>query len=176
MTHNTTKEVIVTTFKELVHRQSLSAVKVSDICIECSINRKSFYYYFKDKYDLICSIFRNEFIYSCNTDTYDDIFDFLLDMCTYFENNKKFYRKVFKCNEENPFSIFFADLLFKVSQSYLDKAYYEDDKEFYIDFFADALFNSIRKWICSDAEHNAYEFVTHMRKCVFVGFNEEKHE
>lgn len=39
-----------------------SKISVGDICEKCEMNRKSFYYHFKDKYDLINWIYSTEFI------------------------------------------------------------------------------------------------------------------
>lgn len=52
-----TKKAIISTFLELVNKQSLDNITVKDIVEKCGINRNTFYYYFKDIYDLIENIF-----------------------------------------------------------------------------------------------------------------------
>ncbi|CVH79222.1 Bacterial regulatory proteins, tetR family [Clostridiales bacterium CHKCI006] len=44
----------------LVIKAHTTNVKVSDICKQAQISRKTFYYYFKDKHDIIEYIFCEE--------------------------------------------------------------------------------------------------------------------
>ncbi len=45
---------------ELLKTKSIDKVTVKDICDECEINRNTFYYYYKDIYDVLNSIFMQE--------------------------------------------------------------------------------------------------------------------
>ena len=49
----TTKEAIAQTFLELLERRSIDKITVKDIVTECGINRQTFYYHFRDIYDLM---------------------------------------------------------------------------------------------------------------------------
>lgn len=55
-----TKKAIMKTFLELLNEYSLDKITVKDIVEKCGINRNTFYYYYKDIYDLIDDIFRTE--------------------------------------------------------------------------------------------------------------------
>lgn len=57
---NHTKEAIVGAFYALIQKKSFEKITVKDIVDECGINRKTFYYYFKDIYDLVEYAFRAE--------------------------------------------------------------------------------------------------------------------
>ena len=50
---NITKNALASAMKSLMERKSFSKISVGDICELCQMNRKSFYYHFKDKYDLV---------------------------------------------------------------------------------------------------------------------------
>ena len=50
---NFTKNALAQSMKNLMRRRPFEKISVSDICVECGINRKSFYYHFRDKYDLV---------------------------------------------------------------------------------------------------------------------------
>lgn len=52
---NITKRALATSLKELMVEQPFDKINVAQICERCNMNRKSFYYHFKDKYDLVCS-------------------------------------------------------------------------------------------------------------------------
>ena len=59
---NITKRALATSLKELMAEQPFGKINVAQICERCNMNRKSFYYHFKDKYDLVNWIFDTEFI------------------------------------------------------------------------------------------------------------------
>ena len=49
------------TMKELMQTTPLHEIRVTEICKLCGSDRKTFYYHFKDKYDLVNWIFDIEF-------------------------------------------------------------------------------------------------------------------
>lgn len=55
-----TKKAIIQTFLQLLNKQSMDKITVKDIVETCGINRNTFYYYYKDIYDLIDDIFKLE--------------------------------------------------------------------------------------------------------------------
>lgn len=59
---NITKRALAASLKELMAEQPFDKINVAQICQRCNMNRKSFYYHFKDKYDLVNWIFDTEFI------------------------------------------------------------------------------------------------------------------
>ena len=48
--------------KKLLSRKELSKITISNITDECGVNRQTFYYHFKDIYDLLEWIYKNEVI------------------------------------------------------------------------------------------------------------------
>ena len=59
---NITKSALARALKRLMAEKDFQKISVTDICEKCGMNRKSFYYHFKDKYDLMNWIFYTEFI------------------------------------------------------------------------------------------------------------------
>ena len=59
---NSTKSALADAMKKLMVRKSFAKISISDLCEECGLNRKSFYYHFKDKYDLVNWIFYVDFL------------------------------------------------------------------------------------------------------------------
>lgn len=55
-----TKRAIMLSLLKLLKQKSVDKVTVKDICDECEINRNTFYYYFKDIYDVLNNIFMEE--------------------------------------------------------------------------------------------------------------------
>ena len=55
-----TKKEIISTFFQLLEQKPLSKITVKNIVESCGINRNTFYYYYKDIYDLVDDIFNIE--------------------------------------------------------------------------------------------------------------------
>ncbi|MBQ1544859.1 MAG: TetR family transcriptional regulator, partial [Clostridia bacterium] len=49
----TTERAIAAALKKLLQQKTLNKITISDLANECGINRMTFYYHFKDIYDLI---------------------------------------------------------------------------------------------------------------------------
>lgn len=49
----TTKEAIAQAFEGLLEKRSIDKITVKDIVAECGVNRQTFYYHFRDIYDLM---------------------------------------------------------------------------------------------------------------------------
>ena len=50
---NKTKQEIMESCIEMLETEKFSKISVKDIVKKCNINRKTFYYYFTDKYSLV---------------------------------------------------------------------------------------------------------------------------
>ena len=51
-----TKRALAASFKELLDEQTFTQISIGEICAECGMNRKSFYYHFTDKHDLVLEL------------------------------------------------------------------------------------------------------------------------
>ena len=85
----TTKTVMADALRELMRKRPVSKITVGDICEQCGMNRKSFYYHFHDKYDLINWIFRKEYSAAAESAPQQDR---LLTLCNYLMSEHAFYR------------------------------------------------------------------------------------
>lgn len=110
---NITKKALAMAMKELMEQIPFSKISVSDICEKCGMNRKSFYYHFKDKYDLVNWILMWNFS-GCPCRDYNLpnwSWRFLEDSCQYFYENQSFYRKALQIEGQNSFVEHFRETL-----------------------------------------------------------------
>ena len=63
------KKIIANSLKYLMETESFHKISVSDIMLHCQMRRQTFYYHFKDKFELLSWIYREE--------TKENIIDFL---------------------------------------------------------------------------------------------------
>ena len=59
---STAKEAFATEIEAMLGHMPLSQVRVKDLCERCGVERRVFYYHFKDKYDLVAWIFERDYL------------------------------------------------------------------------------------------------------------------
>lgn len=164
---NITKRALALAMKELMKTTPFSKISVGDICEKCEMNRKSFYYHFKDKYDLINWIYSKEFIANMQQRIYSSEWDLIQDMCTYFYDNRDFYKKALLIEGQNSFYEYFRDVLKAIVKEYLYNIFMEcKDSDFYVTFFTDAFITSIVRWLTDKNCMPADEYVILLKSCV----------
>jgi len=165
---NITKRALTSALKELMEEMSFDKITVGHICNKCEMNRKSFYYHFKDKYDLVNWIYYTEFIGTIKGKEYKDGFEFLFDVCDYLEKNRKFYRKVIKYDGQNSFFEYFEEIVTPAVVKYTCDIFGDDDNNtFYVQFFTDAFLNAIKKWLIETNDIPAEKFISLIRSCIY---------
>lgn len=143
--------------KNLMQTKSFQKISINDICSGCNMNRKSFYYHFQDKYDLLNWIFDTEFREFQST----DIKILLPQLCHFFYNNHNFYRKALLVDGQNSFRSHLYDILYRATSKMLENiAEDEDFEELQIQFITDGIMCALIRWIVNPACINADEFMS----------------
>lgn len=149
---NITKQALTASLRELMKEVPFEKINVAHICERCGMNRKSFYYHFKDKYDLVNWIFDTNFIAFATSDAVREIADdrwaFIERAFEYFYNDREFYRKAFQIQGQNSFSEHFREYIFPVLKSRLVCLVGDDGADdFTVGFFADAILCAMERWL-----------------------------
>lgn len=115
-TSDFTKYMIAQGTKQLLQTMDFDKLSVGNIAKHCHISRNTFYYHFRDKYDIIAWIFYSEITPIIGTDqSIDNWSESLLALCKYMQQNKDFYIKMLNIQGQNSFSEcfleFYADLV-----------------------------------------------------------------
>lgn len=163
-----TKNLLAQTFKTLMSERQFSKITVTDICDRCHMNRKSFYYHFRDKYDLVNWIFTTEFIDTLDLSGDIDVWWVIQSMCKYFFAGKKFYINALKSEEQNSFRDHLRNFLYdlmKESRAVLSLT--EKQAAFFARFFCDAALISIERWITCTSDVSPDEYVE-LLKCSMI--------
>lgn len=166
---NVTKNALAASMKKLMRMRPFEKISVSDICNDCGINRKSFYYHFRDKYDLVNWIFYVGFIEELNLTSYDNGWQLMEDMCGYFYREKEFYRAALKIEGQNSFKDYLIDTVTQIAEFFMqDILPHNDDDNFFISFVTDALLTSIVRWLSDGYDHemDAQEFLSKIRNII----------
>ena len=168
---NITKSALARALKTLMQTRPLAKISVGDVCEACGMNRKSFYYHFKDKYDLVNWIFYTEF-FDRFLDEPSDGWNAVLHLCEYFADNREFYRNALSFRGQNSFFEYFGDILTSVSAQNLDPAFDGGrNREFYALLFADAFRCVIIRWLMEGARIPPEEFIRLLQNAA-LGFGQ----
>lgn len=138
---NITKRALAASLKELMAEQPFDKINVAQICQRCNMSRKSFYYHFKDKYDLVNWIFDTEFMELIKRENlsagYTERWSFIEKNCRYFYQNHSFYRKALQIKGQNSFSEHFQEYIRPFIAERISNLFEgEQADEFILDFFA----------------------------------------
>lgn len=163
---NITKKALASALKELMEEVPFEKINIASICGRCGMNRKSFYYHFKDKYDLVNWIFDTDFI-ALMMNRPDDRWGSFEMICEYFYENRNFYRKALRITGQNSFSEhlreFARPLLRDRIVSILNG---KTVPQICIDFITDGLVCSIERWLLDKDCIPPEEFVSAMKMVV----------
>ena len=126
-------------------------ISVSDICNDCGINRKSFYYHFRDKYDLVNWIFYVGFVGGMDVVNYENVWDLLSDILHYFYSEREFYYAALQIEGQNSFRDYLVETMTPVAEFFLRNTLPDNqDDDFYITFILDALLASLIRWLSGE--------------------------
>lgn len=163
-TSDFTKYMIAQGTKYLLQTVDFDKLSVGDIAKHCHISRNTFYYHFKDKYDIIHWIFYSEIKPIIHTDpSMDDWSESLLALCRYMQKNKEFYIKVLSIQGQNGFSECLKEFYFNLVQSLLlnangeqilDRVQIRTIANFYAFGLTGVLSNWARNGMTADPEPN----------------------
>lgn len=164
---NITKRALAAALKELMEEKPFEKISVGDICERCEMNRKSFYYHFRDKYDLVNWIYDIEFIAIVSKKEYPAVWDLLQDLSTYLYENRYFYRKALQMGGQNSFSEHFREYLQPALSVYLEGEIQDRETlEFYLTFFTDAFICAIERWLPKKEPEMPQQLIGLMKNCI----------
>ena len=167
---NITKNARAGALKQLVAEKPFEKISVGEICDLCQMNRKSFYYHFHDKYELVVWIFENEFIRSTSHYTFGDLWGSVSAVCSYFYSNKTFYKKILLINGQNCFTEYFSTLckrgfVERMRERLLGITVTDRNVILYANFFV----YSVYTWITGPDQRSDVEFVKDLKNSVIFG-------
>ena len=171
---NITKRALAAALRELMEEMPFDKIQIAQICERCDMNRKSFYYHFKDKYDLVNWIFDTEFIsFSRDIANYlpsDDRWELIERACEHLYADRAFYRKALLIKGQNSLSDHLREYLFPLIKIRIAQLLNDDAaSEFTINFFTDAVLCAIERWLLDKQCMPPEEFVSKIKQIIQGG-------
>ena len=157
---NITKNALAVSMKKLMEKKPFSKISVGDICEDCGMNRKSFYYHFRDKYDLVNWIFYVDFIERMDWSSCRNEWDMLEALCSHFYRERLFYQNALQVEGQNSFREYFCGMLRPVLMLLTQNLVEEGrKKEFYIAFLCEGVLGELVYWLREGSKITPEEFV-----------------
>ena len=160
-----TKKAIEASLKNLLLKKPFDKITINDIAEDCGISRMTFYYHFKDIYDLVewaCEedakkILEGKDDYKTWTQGFLNLFEEVL-------KNKPFilnvYRSVGREQVENYLYKIVYDLLLNVIEEKAQgMTVREEDKEFIADFYKYAFVGLMLDWVKNGMKEDPHKIV-----------------
>jgi len=148
-----TKKALAGSIKQLMETVPLAKISIQNIVDNCGLNRKTFYYHFKDKFDLVNWIYYREVSERIDDyKHYENWVDGTYRILTYISENKSFYVNAQNTHGQNSFEEYFSKFCFEIvmgaiNELSVDMNVSEHDKKFVADFYIRAFVSITIDWI-----------------------------
>lgn len=167
-----TKKAIINSFYKLLEKKSFEKISVKDIVEDCGVNRKTFYYYFSDIYDLVEQVFRLElkkYVESLNSETTPE--EAVIGIFSLLEKNKRAIYHIYNSPEKVELQKYIhnslKELIAKINKDRAEKfGISQSDTELLCGIFVMTFSGMINGWISDGMDSSYYEKVK--RVCVML--------
>ena len=160
-----TKRALEQSLKNLLLKKPLTKITINDIAEDCGINRMTFYYHFKDIYDLV--------EWSCLEDarkaleekkTYETWQQGLLQIFEAVRDNKPFIMNVYRCVHREQVEKYLEPLVDSLVMGIIQEesqgiTVREEDKDFIAQAYSYVLIGLMLDWIKDDMRQQPEQIV-----------------
>jgi probable dihydroxyacetone kinase regulator len=153
---NKTKKKLAEALKKLMCERAFEKITIQDIVDLCEMNRRTFYYHFKDIYELLEWFYHEEALRHLEINsTYETWTNELLYLFHYIESNKKSTLCAFKSLGRQYLEDFMYKSVFRVVKNIvqdmaLDLEVKETEKDFIAHYYTVSLLGILTYWIQAD--------------------------
>lgn len=167
-----TKRTLEQSLKNLLLKKPLTKITVSDIADDCGINRMTFYYHFKDIYDLV--------EWSCLEDakraldekkTYDTWQQGLLQIFEAVQQNKPFILNVYRCVHREQVEKYLQPLVDELLIGVIEEkasgmTVRDEDKQFIAQAYGYMFIGLMLDWIKDNMRENPQQIVDRLNRLI----------
>ncbi len=167
-----TKRALEQSLKNLLLKKPLTKITVGDITEDCGINRMTFYYHFKDIYDLV--------EWSCLEDakraleekkTYDTWQQGFLQIFKAVQENKPFILNVYRCVHREQVEKYLQPLVDQLLLNVINEeaagiTVRDEDKQFIAQVYSYMFIGLMLDWIKDDMREDPQQIVERLSKLI----------
>ncbi len=149
-----TKQAIALSLLKLLRERPITQISVKDVCLDCNLNRQTFYYHFQDIYDLLFWIVRKEITayYHHENIRPTDMSGYLYSLFTYCQQNNRLVRHAYnpanRIRYETAFREATEPILRRKLATYENYCLVsEEDVEMLVTFYAFSAASLLFRWV-----------------------------
>lgn len=148
-----TKKALADALKQLMEKTPLNKITVQKIVDKCELNRQTFYYHFKDIFELLGFIYKSEAVESiAEYKSYDTWVDGFYKIFLYIEKNMTFCLNTFNSIGRDHLEAFLYSVTYELLMGVVDEVscnmkIKEEDKEFVANFYSLAFLSLVIQWM-----------------------------
>ena len=171
-----TKKALAETLKKLLSKNKLNKITIKEITEDCGVNRQTFYYHFKDIYDLLEWIYKNEVIQEIEEKaTYETWQQGFLYIFEYILKNKEFVKNTYYSISKD----FLLNFIYKqtdklimdvLEEKAVNMKVNKQDEKFIADFYKYGLVGLVQDWIEHGMKENPKDIINKLSKIVEGNF------
>ena len=169
---NTTKLALEASLKELLRTKPIDKITINDLTEHCGISRMTFYYHFKDIYDLV--------EWSCLEDakraldenkTYETWQQGFLQIFEAVQDNKPFILNVYRCVHREQVEKYLQPLVDRLLLDVINEEAGEmkvrdEDKQFIAQIYSYIFIGLMLDWIKDDMREDPQQIVDRLAKLI----------
>ena len=172
-----TKEIIAKTFTELLDEKPMSKITVKDIVERCGVNRNTFYYHFKDIYDLVewscledaTQALQGKKTYETWQEGLQQIFEAVLE-------NKPFIMNVYNYIDRAQVEVYLTPLVDNLLMGVIEEesaniSVRDEDKQFIARIYGYVFIGIMLDWIKDDMKEDPVHLVGRFAKVIQDAFS-----
>ena len=150
------KAAVADALLELIRRKDADKITVKDLVEVCGISRQTFYYHFKDIYDLVDWILTEDAVKAMEgRQSFDTWTEAFLEILHQIRDNKTLVLNVYRSVGREQVEQYLYKLLDPMLKEFADRecrdiTVQDDDKQFVVDFYKYALVGVVLEWIRRD--------------------------
>lgn len=168
-----TKKALAASLKKLMRENALDKISIREIVEDCGVNRKTFYYHFKNIYDLVNWMFEEEAIESVKKyDFIRDYEDAVRFSMNYIEENEHVVNSALNALGRDELKKFFynnfvGNMRSIVGEFSKDMAIPKDYIDFLINFYTESFASLLIDWIRNRSERDKEKYIKYISLALF---------
>lgn len=173
-----TKRALEQSLKNLLQQKPLSKITISDITEDCGISRMTFYYHFKDIYDLVEWAFAEDAARALqNNKTYDTWQQGFVQIFHAVRENKVFVMNVYRCVNREQVEKYLVPLTDQLIMGVITEraagmTVREADQQFIAQVYSYAFVGIMLDWIRDDMRADPEELVNRLAMVIHGGITQ----
>ncbi|MBQ6197272.1 MAG: TetR/AcrR family transcriptional regulator C-terminal domain-containing protein [Lachnospiraceae bacterium] len=170
MMRNRTKQLFADTLLEMSKTKPIREIQVKDLCLNCGADRTTFYYHFRDKYDLVAWIYMSLYLEEEKNASIINGEDMIIRMLKRIWTHKAFFRNALQDTSQNNLGEYLLDFYIsnerKIACKFLGSDTLDEETEYLIKQYSFGCLLHTVEWLLGKNNLTAEAFGHYQYMCM----------